>query len=622
MVERFKWRLDIGASVMGGDAARFRVWAPHVKRLSVKVYGDRGTMETDLTQDRWGYYEGIAENVREFDRYYYVLDGMTERPDPASRFQPEGVHGPSQVIDPFAFRWADGEWKGIPLADYIIYELHVGVFTKEGTFESVINFLDYLSELGVTAVELMPVCQFPGDWNWGYDGVYPFAPQNSYGGPTPLKRLVDACHGKGLAVILDVVYNHLGPEGNYLESFAPDYFTDRYKTPWGNAINFDGPLSDHVRHYLISNALYWITEYHIDALRIDAIQGIFDLGAHHFLKELAEAVHRIVPEVGRELHVIAESDLNDVKVIDPLEIGGYGLDAVWNDDFHHALHSLITGDRLAYYRDFGELSHMAKALSEGYVYSGQYSPCRRRRHGNSSRGRPAHQFIVFSQNHDQTNNGLSRPVHSESLAQLKLRAGMVLLSPYVPLLFMGEEYAETAPFHYFVSYPDHGLNEAIRTSRSEEFAALWHALPPDPELEKTFLDSKIGVGEPRSAEQDRLCGFYRMLIRVRKEIPALASLSKERLEIKMFDGKEVIFMRRWCDKSTVFALFNFNGSPASVEPALPLGSWEKVLDSSAADWGGDGSRSPDLLRSSGEASSVEVDRHGLVLYRLTGMGWA
>ena len=325
-----------------------------------------------------GYFDVTVSGTEPGARYRYVLDGQKERPDPASRFQPEGVHGPSEVIDPEAFQWSDDRWTGVPFHQLIIYELHVGTFTKEGTFQAIIPFLEYLrNDLGITAIELMPVAQFPGRRNWGYDGVYPFAVQASYGGSEGLKTFVNTCHQKGIAVVLDVVYNHLGPEGNYLGDFGP-YFTDRYKTPWGCAINYDGPESDEVRVYFINNALYWVTEFHIDALRLDAIHGIFDFSACHILRELTAAVHAQADRLGRAIHVIAESDLNDVRVISPIAEGGYGLDGQWNDDFHHALHTVLTGERRGYYEDFGRLDQLATALCEGYVYSGQRSSFRRR----------------------------------------------------------------------------------------------------------------------------------------------------------------------------------------------------------------------------------------------------
>jgi maltooligosyltrehalose trehalohydrolase len=508
------WQLNLGATLLPDGTVRFRVWAPLVQEVSV-ILPLRGNNPVPLAAEGNGYFSGDVAGIVEGEQYLYLLDGETARPDPASRFQPEGVHGPSQLVAADSFIWSDNSWKGVPLDDYIIYELHVGAFTPEGTFDGVINRLDYLCELGITAVELMPVAQFPGERNWGYDGVYPFAPQNSYGGPDGLKRLVDACHSRGLAVIMDVVYNHLGPEGNYLNNFGP-YFTDRYRTPWGDAVNFDGPDSDAVRHYFISNALYWVTEYHIDALRLDAIHGIYDFSARHILQELTEAVHRQGKALRRQVLVIAESDLNDVRVITPPESGGHGLDAQWNDDFHHALRAQLTGDRTGYYSDFGQFSDLIKAFQEGFVLSGGYSVFRKRRHGSSSAGILPRQLVVFSQNHDQVGNRMAgeRPGEHLSLQQLKLAAATVLLSPYVPLLFMGEEYAESAPFPYFTSHEDAALAESVRLGRLEEFPASAHkGSPPDPQSETTFLLAKLNQEQRQRGAQRAIFDFYRELIR-------------------------------------------------------------------------------------------------------------
>ena len=445
--------ITLGAIPGENGRCCFRVWAPRAEKVEVRLVAPQERL-LPLKKAEAGYFHGVLERVEPGARYFYRLDGTRERPDPASRFQPEGVHGPSQVIEP-DFPWTDQGWCGLGLPAYVIYEIHVGAFTPAGTFEAVIPHLAELKELGITALELMPVAQFPGRRNWGYDGVFPYAVQNSYGGPAGLKRLVDACHRHGLAVILDVVYNHLGPEGNYLGDYGC-YFTDRYRTPWGEAVNFDGPHSDEVRRFFIENALYWIGDCHIDALRLDALHAIFDQSPQPFLAELAEAVHAQAEGLNRRVHLMAESDLNDVRLIRPPELGGYGLDAHWNEDFHHALHTLLTGEQGGYYEDFGRLAQLAKAFREGFVYSGQYSPYRRRRHGSSSRGLPGQRFIVFAQNHDQVGNRLlgDRLTRLVSFEALKLAAGAMILSPFLPLLFMGEEYGEVAPFHYFISHSD------------------------------------------------------------------------------------------------------------------------------------------------------------------------
>jgi maltooligosyltrehalose trehalohydrolase len=585
------WQLDLGATLLDRGGTRFRVWAPKAESLSVRLLSGETSRTVPLRAEADGYFVGIVAGARAGDRYFYRFTDGSERPDPASRFQPLGVHGPAQIVDRCSFPWSDANWQGLPLEEYVIYELHVGAFTAEGTFESVIHRLDYLTELGVTAVELMPVAQFPGERNWGYDGAYPFAPQNSYGGPEGLKLLVDACHRRGLAVILDVVYNHLGPEGNYLGCYGP-YFTDRYRTPWGEAVNFDGPDSDAVRGFFVSNALYWVTEYHVDALRLDAIHGIFDFSTRHILQELAEAVHGEARRLGRAVQVIAESSLNDARTVKPTPFGGHGLDGQWNDDFHHALRTLLTGERDGYYVDFGEFSQLAKAFREGFVYSGQHSRYRRRRHGSSSAGIAPGRFVVFSQNHDQVGNRLrgERLGHSLSPEKLKLAAGAVLLSPYLPLLFMGEEYGETAPFAYFIHHGDPELVAAVRRGRREEFAAFaWQGEMPDPQAETTFLSAKIDLERRRQGMHASLFALYRELLRLRRTLPPLRHLSRETTEVAEIAEAKVLVLRRWADAGEILCLFNFGDAQRSVSIPLRHAACRKLLDSADEHWGGGGS---------------------------------
>jgi maltooligosyltrehalose trehalohydrolase len=590
----------LGAVYRGDGRCHFLVWAPLAQRVAVHVLSPEEVI-IPLKKDERGYHHETTSSVMPGSRYFYRLDGDIERPDPVSRYQPQGVHGPSQAIDT-DFLWHDRHWTGLPLEDYIIYELHVGTFTPAGTFTAIIPYLDELKMLGVTALELMPVAQFPGDRNWGYDGVYPFAVQNSYGGPNDLKLLVDSCHQKGLAVILDVVYNHLGPEGNYVADFGP-YFTDCYQTPWGAALNFDGPHSDEVRRYFIENALYWLTDFHIDALRLDALHAIVDNSAVTFLEELYQAFHVKAKALKRKAYLIGESDANDTRFIKPPEQGGYGLNAQWNDDFHHALHALLTGERNGYYRDFGLLEHLVKAFREGFVYSGQYSHYRRRRHGVSSRDIPAERLVVFTQNHDQVGNRMlgERLSRLSSFDASKLAACIVLLSPFIPLLFMGEEYAETAPFLYFTSHSEPSLVEAVRRGRREEFTAFrWLGEFPDPQDEATFLVSKLNW-ELRQESQHRLSAeFYRELIRLRREIPALSCLSKGNLEIKGFEPQKLLFLRRWAEEDEVVMVFNIGDAETSIKVPFPAGHWRKQLDSAEEQWRGSGSSIPNRISSNGE----------------------
>jgi maltooligosyltrehalose trehalohydrolase len=579
---------------------RFSVWAPLADVVEVVLMSGR-ERQVPLEREDRGYHCGVVEGVEPGALYMYRLDSEKLRPDPASRSQPQGVHGPSQIPDGH-FEWHDQHWHGLPLADHIFYELHTGTFTPEGTFEGIIPYLDYLRDLGITAVELMPVAQFPGARNWGYDGVFPFAAQNSYGGPAGLKRLVDACHRRGLAVVLDVVYNHLGPEGNYLADFGP-YFTNRHRTPWGGAVNFDGRASDEVRRYFVENALYWITDFHIDGLRLDAIHTILDFSAVPFLEELGLAVERRAARLSRRVHVIAESDLNDARVIRPRDLGGYGLHAQWSDDFHHALHAVLTGEREGYYQDFGGLRHLAKALREGFVYSGEYAPSRGRRHGNSPRMTSAHQLVVFAQNHDQIGNRMAgdRMSRLVGFEALKLAAGVVLLSPFLPLLFMGEEYGETAPFLYFVSHSDPDLVRAVREGRKSEFAAFaWAGEPHDPQDEETFRRSKLDHGLREHGVHPALLEFHKELIRLRKSQPALALLSKEHLEAIAYEKQRVLFVRRWSGDDEVFAAFHFGTERIDACLDAPSGRWRKLADSADKRWGGQGSGNPGEIVSDGE----------------------
>ena len=513
------WALERGARVLEHGGVRFSVWAPAARRVEVVLGSSGAGTAHDLVARGEGVFEGEVREASAGTDYRFRLDGGASFPDPVSRFQPEGVHGPSRVVDPSAFSWNDESWTGLEMADFIIYELHVGTFTEDGTFEAVVERLSELKELGVTAIELLPVAEFPGARNWGYDGVQAYAPESSYGGPDGLRRLVDSAHRLGLAVVLDVVYNHVGPEGNYLGAFGP-YFTDRYKTPWGSAVNFDGPDSEEVRRYFTENALYWVTEFHVDALRLDAIHGIFDFGAEHILQELAARVHQQGRLLGRRVVVIGESDLNDPRVVREQERGGYALDAQWADDLHHAIHALLTGEHTGYYEDFGGLEHVAKALADRFVFDGVYSAHRRRRHGAPARDVSADHFVVFLQNHDQVGNRAMGDRLSTllSLAELKVAAALYLLSPYVPMLFMGEEYGETNPFQYFVSHGDPSLIEAVRKGRREEFRAFgWGEEVADPQADETFHRSKLDWGKQECSPHRELRTFYRDLLHLRQQ---------------------------------------------------------------------------------------------------------
>jgi maltooligosyltrehalose trehalohydrolase len=576
---------SFGASVLKDGAVAFRVWAPFAKEIQIKFIGQGLPLQVAMEATERRCFEAVVPNVPVGTRYFYQINGEKDRPDPYSRFQPEGVHGPSQVVDPNAFSWSDQQWRGIPLEEYILYELHPGTFTPEGTFDAIVDQLNYLKhDLGITAIEIMPVAQFPGQRNWGYDGVHLFAPQNSYGGPDGLRRLVDACHAAGLAVVLDVVYNHLGHEGNYLREFGP-YFTPKYKTPWGDAVNYDDAGSDMVRRYVIDNARYWIREYHIDALRLDAIHAIYDFSAKHILQEMKEAVEETERRLGRPAYLIAESDLNDPKMIRAPEQGGYGLDAQWSDDFHHSLHALLTGEREGYYQDFGRLDQMEKALQKGYVMAGVYSPYRERIHGSPSDGQPPSKFIVFSQNHDQTGNRVlgDRLSNLISFEAQKLAAAVVLLAPNLPLLFMGEEYGETAPFQYFTDYQDRALGEAVRKGRWEEAIGFgWKGEVPDPQSEETFRRSKLNLSQRFQESHNRLFAFYQRLIALRKLETDLGPRGGW-ASVKRYDQAVCLTIRRG---DTIWIILSFNPKTVSLPLSLPGGKWERLLDSQGKQFGG------------------------------------
>jgi maltooligosyltrehalose trehalohydrolase len=605
---------SLGARYLGQNRCQFLVWAPHQRKSGVQLQlPAKGAVSMEEVAN--GYFQLLMDEVGPGTRYQFLLGEGKLRPDPASRFQPDGVHGPSEVIDP-SFAWTDGGWINPPLAQYIFYELHAGLFTAAGTLDAIIPRLPYLKELGITALELMPVAQFPGTRNWGYDGVYPFAVQNSYGGPLALKRLVNQAHREGLAVVLDVVYNHLGPEGNYFRDFAP-YFTGKYKTPWGEALNFDGPFSDDVRRFFIENALYWTREFHIDALRLDAIHAIVDSSAHPFVQELTAAAQKQAACGGRA-YVIAESDLNDVRVIQPAGSGGFGCDGAWSDDFHHSLHTMLTGEHKGYYRDFGKLEHLSKAYTDGFVYSGQFSEFRQRRHGNSALGAPGEAFVVCAQNHDQIGNRaegdrLSALVDFESL---KLAAGAVMFSPYLPLLFMGEEYGETAPFLYFTSHSDSDLINAVRRGRKEEFAGFdWKREVPDPQDDDTYLRCRLTTEECQSGSQEVLRDFYRELIHLRTRIPALSNLAMDQCEATPI-GEQLLVVRRWAGTSEVLLLIHLSTGTSELSIPLPEGQWEKVLYSADPQWLGSGDAPAALIVKTASAlRRLALSPRSLLLYQ-------
>jgi maltooligosyltrehalose trehalohydrolase len=488
-----------------------------------------------MAPEERGFWTAGEATPRAGEDYAFVLDDGPPLPDPRSQSQPTGVHASSRRVDHAAYRWVNDTFRAAPLGGGVIYELHVGTFTPGGTFDSAIERLDHLVDLGATHVELMPVIEFPGKRGWGYDGVDLFAPHHAYGGPDGLKRLVDACHGRGLAVLLDVVYNHLGPCGNYLSRFGP-YFTERYQTPWGAAVNFDGAGSDEVRRLVIDNATMWLRDYRFDGLRLDAVHAIFDASATHILEELAIEVEALAATLERPLVLIAESDLNDPRLIRGREAGGFGLDAQWSDDFHHALHALLTGERNGYYADFGRMADLATALERGFVYVGQYSEHRRRRHGRLPSGLPGHRFIGYLQNHDQVGNRArgERSSHLLSPGRSAAGAAIVLTSPFVPLLFQGEEWGASSPFLYFTDHEDSELARAVSEGRRREFADFaWSPdAVPDPQAASSFTRSKLDWRELERQPHAGLLDWHRKLIALRRRLPELTDGRFDRLRVR------------------------------------------------------------------------------------------
>ena len=555
----------------------FRVWAPSAKQIQLRIDGDLYCM----TPADSGWWRAEIELAKISIDYGFVVDGSDPLPDPRSPWQPSGVHGFSRTLDHSTFSWTDQRWQAKPLSSAIVYELHVGTFTPQGTFIAAIDKLNYLVDLGVTHIELMPAAEFSGTRGWGYDGVDLYAPHHTYGEPNDLKRLVNASHAMGLAVILDVVYNHLGPAGNYLARFGP-YFTQRYATPWGQAINFDGPESDEVRRFFCDNALMWLRDYHFDGLRIDAVHAILDTSAMHFLELLVGEVTELQAQTDRQLTLIAESDLNDPRIIRSREIGGYGIHAQWSDDFHHALHCVLTGERAGYYRDFGSLADLAKALQQVFVYDGRYSAFRRRRHGRPPSGLSGHSFLAYLQTHDQIGNRAKgeRSSHLMNDGRLKIAAALVLTAPFVPMLFQGEEWGATSPFLYFTDHEDRELGQNVTLGRRREFAAFdWNPEEiPDPQAVDTFECSKLNWSESDREPHSSLLAWHRRLIQLRRKIPALSDGCVEGVRVGFDETAKWFVVKR----GPVVVACNLNQItqrvPVDIDPAsrLLLTSADKV----------------------------------------------
>jgi maltooligosyltrehalose trehalohydrolase len=556
-----------------------RVWAPGASQVDVEIDGRRFPM----TSSERGWWSASVE-ADPGATYGFSLDGGEILPDPRSAWQPDGVHGLSRLVDHTQFTWHAADWRGQQLLGRLVYELHIGTFTTAGTLAAAIDRLDHLVDLGVEFVDILPVAAFPGHHGWGYDGVFLYAVQESYGGPDGLKHFVDACHDRGLGVILDVVYNHLGPDGNVLPAFGP-YFTDTFSTPWGQAVNYCGAGSDEVRRYVIDNALMWLREYRIDALRLDAVQAIFDTSATHILEELSVEVAALSEEVGRPLALVAESDLNDPRLITARDAGGLGLDAQWSDDFHHALHTVVTRESFGYYEDFGSLSQLATALTSGYVYAGQYSRHRDRQHG---RPLPAsitgHRLLGYAQDHDQIGNRATGERLSALVSPelVKVAAALVLTAPFTPMLFMGEEWAASTPWQFFTDHEDPELAEAVRAGRRDEFKAFgWkHEEVPDPQHPTTIEQSTLKWDELTVAPHADIHAWYRELIALRRTRLDLADGRLDQIEVDFDEEQRWLVMRR---PATIVAV-----NLAKQPRALDLEATSVLLASADVEWRADG----------------------------------
>ena len=524
----------------------FGVWAPKAKTMSLKWRGGALLMGGP---NKRGWWTLDVEEAGGGDDYSFLMDDdPTAYPDPRGLRQPNGVHGASQIYCHDAFEWHDKLWRGAPRTGAVLYEVHIGTFSKAGTFDGAIEHLEYLVDLGVTHIEVMPVAEFAGDRGWGYDGVALFATHEPYGGPNGFKRLIDACHAKGLSVILDVVYNHFGPVGNYANKFGP-YLTSKHKTPWGDAVNLDEGGSDEVRRFFCDNALMWLKDYHCDGLRFDAVHEFYDKSAVNFMEQLSVEVERLSATVGREYYLIAESDLNDPQVIRPQEAHGYGMDSQWSDDFHHALFSLLYTKEpgRGYYGDFGKLSDLHKALKHAYVYDGQYSSYRKRKHGRLVEGLSAHHFVHFDQNHDQVGNRAlgERLEHLCGMDVAKVSIGLVLMAPYVPMLFMGEEFAASTPFLYFADHDDDEMRRLVVEGRKRDFALFGFGDDvPNPAEMETFEQSKLKWDEINEGKHAEMLGWVKALIKLRRSTVALNDGSMQHLMVSSDERKQTLALQR------------------------------------------------------------------------------
>ncbi len=597
------WKPSLGAWMENG--IRFRVWAPEAKSIELFLEGGGSSPPPiPLEPSGDGFFSARVDEAKPGDRYRYRIDGDRALPDPASRFQPEGVHGPSEIVDPSRFSWTDSNWRGIPLESLILYELHAGTFTPEGTFRAITERLPYLKNLGITAIELMPLGDFPGNRNWGYDGVDLFAPARCYGQPDDLRLLVDTAHNLELAVVLDVVYNHLGPEGAYLGAFSPFYFSSAHQSPWGDAINLDGEQSGPARDFFIENALHWIHEYHMDGLRLDATHAMFDNSSIHFLQELADRVRASLPK-DRTVLIIAEDDRNLARIIRAKDSGGYGLDAVWTDDFHHQLRRMFTGDDEAFYQDFtDQAADLAEIVQRGWLYSGQHSAFRNAPRGTDPKGIPSRRFIHYIQNHDQVaNRATGERLNTQiDLAAYRAASALLMFSPATPLLFMGQEWASEKPFCFFTDHPEE-LGRRVTEGRRKEFRHFkafkdpqtWPRIP-DPQAEETFQSCKLDWEERKKEPHAGILNLYRALIDLRRNEPALSGAEGSEAIVEVL-GENMIAMRRKSAETEILIIACLKGTGRAE-----LGAGPATKDPEEGEWS--------ILFSTEDNSSARLEQEG------------
>lgn len=568
----------------------FRLWAPRARQVTLVMNPGFAEQKLRMESQERGWFTLRLDSLQPGARYLFEFENGRRLPDPASRWQPDGVHEASALVDPLQFRWTDNEWRGLELDELVIYELHVGTFTPAGTFDAIIPRLRELRELGVTALEVMPIAQFPGTRGWGYDGVFPFAAQNSYGGPAGFQRLVDACHREGMAVLLDVVYNHFGPEGNYLGEYGP-YFTEKYQTPWGTAINYDSRGSDEVRQFVFDNVRWWLREFHLDGLRLDAVHAIYDSRPSHLLRDIGQIADEEAKHSGRKIHITAESNSNDVRLLNARDCGGYGLAAQWSDDFHHCVHTLLTGELEGYYSDFGKPEQLAKAFRDFFVYDGCYSAYRERRHGAPVGACSGERFIVAIQNHDQVGNRALGERFGTLLspAQQRFAASLLLLAPNLPLLFMGEEYGEKNPFPFFCDFQEPALIEAVHRGRAAEFSSFsWPDRIPDAFAPETFAAARLSWNWQTNPEQAGLRKLYATLLQLRRELPALRNfVDRDSHWHPAGNSREgIVELIRGAGLERAIALFNCSSERQPLLPALRTSHgqaepWRLVFSSEA-----------------------------------------